>query len=464
MRNVPARLLLYFLVLCGFPDPCPVSAHSESADEIRLDLRVEPDRVTETICQVSIEGTLTTPSSTGGATDWKLASTGKFRFRQRQQVPEVPGVNGLRAVRRYVEAGATTVVGDEHRTVTQLPSSHHQLQVYGADTVLLHVSPAVRMARKHVDLLQLPCDPLAAAGLVPSRPLASSDEKWNADPWVLPMLIGLDGVVSQSVSCEISQISDTVAVVQFRGEAEGASLGAAVTASLSGQFTINRVDGLISELQALLKQKSSPGVVSPGLDVSVTVSWTQKVAEDEALLQAELPPPTEPEPAGLLLTLATPWRLALLHNRNWHLFHETADLVMLRLLEHGALIGQCNIGPAPTVAAGESTSEDVYRQEVAAAIASRGGSVAESEVFRTESGWRVHHVRALTETNPPAASGAVKDTVYWDYYLCTWKTGEQFALAFTHTRADDARFGSADRDILNTLVILQNRQKLPLPR
>lgn len=438
---------------------CLPHAAAGDDDSIELVLRADPGRTTMVACEVSIAGTLTTP---GSDREWDVRSTGRFRFEQRQAEPAVPGPSGIRALRRFRDAATETLVGDGHRTTNQLPLSHRLLHVSGTATALRHLSPDVRLARRHVDLLNLPCDPLAVRGLLPSRPLASSDEKWNADPWVLPLLVGLEGVVKESVTCGVSRLSDTVAIVEFTGATEGAVAGAAVTAELTGQLTVNRVDGLVSDFQATLTQERSSGVVSPGLNVTAAVRWTQAVLDDHPLGDVALPDEA-PAPAQLLLTLATPWRLALLHSRDWHVFHETADLIMLRLLHQGALVGQCNIAPAQTVAPGEFTPESAWKQSVSDAVAPRGAVLTESRVSTTDSGWRIHHVRATSRTSPPEESKVVAETVFRDYYLCTWKSGEQFSLVFTHTKSDDDRFGTAAEAILESLVVRQNLPTARLP-
>jgi hypothetical protein len=446
------------ITLVSFPMKFSVSC----GDDIDLQYRVDPKQTCDVTYQLSIQGKLSTPAA-DGQSEWDLISSGRFRFRQRRLAPANPGPTGFRAVRQFQDAAATTTVGKDHRTTVQLPVSHRLIHVFGADTTLVHVSPVVRLARKHVDLLQLPCDPIAATALLPTRMLTETSEKWNADAWVVPMLVGLDGVVSQTISCQAVRVTENEAVIQFTGKAEGAVSGAAVDADISGRFTFDREHRVIRDFSATLKEKRSPGVVSPGLVITATVQWTQVLTTDDGSLPREVSV-TLPEPSQLLLTVSTPWRLMLLHDRDWHVFHETSDLLMLRLLKNGALIGQCNITPSKSVQPGSFTAEESYRNDVQASIASRGGTVTDSDVTTTPAGWRIHHVRAKSMTVPPEKSKVAAQEVYWDHYLCTWKTGEQYSLVFTHTKSDDASFGDSARKILATLVVRQNPPKLPLPR
>lgn len=429
-------------------------AAAPAQEEIRLGVTVSPERITRVNCKVAIRGQIIAPTTTG-STEMKLSSDAAFTFDQRQFASQVSGAFGLRGWRRFQDAGVTTTVGEDHKTTVQLPASHRLLQVYGTDAGLLHLSPEVRLTRQQVDLLQLPCDPLAAAGLLPSRALTARDEKWNTDTWVTPLLVGLDAVAKQNTACELIELTDAQAVVRFTATADGAVTGAASSISLTGQLTLDRSAGLITQLQARLQEKRSPGTVSPGLDVTADVQWTQTLQTASSDLPVDL---AEQLPADnqLQLTLVTPWRLLLLHSREWHLFHETAELVMLRMLRNGSLLGQCNLSPALTMPAGEFTPDDQFRSEVLSALASRQATLVSSRVTPDLNGWRIHHVRA--------SSTASDKTIYWDYHLCTQKSGEQFLVIFSHTQQDDAAFGDAAEQILKTLTLRPVRPRIPLPR
>jgi hypothetical protein len=204
-----------------------------------------------------------------------------------------------------------------------------------------------------------------------------------------------------------------------------------------------------------MKEKRGPGTVSPGLDVTAEIQWSQTLTETATALPESMPD-TMPNDRQLLLTLVTPWRVLLLHNRDWHIFHETADLVMLRMLHHGALLAQCNISSAPLMAAGKFTPEADYQVEVDKALKERGGRIIRSEVIPDQNGWRIHHVQAIGEAN--------KKVLVWDYFLCTTKAGEQISLVFSHAEEDDKAFAGVIDQMLNSLTIRSTRPRIALPR
>jgi len=429
------------------------AARTTSSDIILFEMR-DVGRTTHVKYTLQIKGKLTTPATTG-TTDWDLTSSANFEFDQRRFPSDSAGPSALRAIRRFQAAETSSLVGKDHKNTVSLPTQSRLIHVHGGEFQLIQLSPEVRLTRPHVDLLQFPCDPLAVTGLLPVRNLKDKSEKWNADSWVVPMLSGIDASVSQSASCTLKSYSDTEAVIVFDCQGTGAITGSPTEVSLKGEMILDLKESLIRRLKATMTEKRGPGTVSPGLDVTAEIQWTQDLASPAVPLPDMLPEQL-PAERQLLLTLVTPWRVLLLHDRNWHIFHETSELVMLRRLHNGALLAQCNIATAPLMPPGKFTSESDYLLEVERAVKERGGRVTESVVTPDQNGWRIHHVQATGEAN--------KKTLVWDYFLCTTKAGEQISLVFSHASEDDTVFQGVTEQMLKSLTIRSSRPKVPLPR
>lgn len=414
----------------------------------------DAQRTTHVHYSLKIKGKLSTPSA-AGATDWDLNSSAMFEFDQRRFASESVGPLGIRAVRRFQQAETSSKVGKEHENEVSLPQQSRLIQLYGGELQLVQLSPDVRLTRSQIDLLQFPCDPLAVTGLLPDRSLKEPNEKWNADVWVVAMLAGIDAVVTQSATCELKSLSAEEAVVLFECQGTGAITGSSTSVSLTGEMVIDRKNSLIVQLKSVLKEKRTPGTVSPGLDVVANIEWTQQIINSAMELPDSIPE-SMPDERRLLLTLATPWRVLLLHNRNWHVFHETSELVMLRMLHNGMLLAQCNIASAPLMAAGKFTSEEDYLTDVERALKDRSGRITGSNVTSDQNGWRIHHVQATGEAN--------KKTLIWDYYLCSTKSGEQISLVYSYAEEDQRSFAGVADQMLQSLTIRSVRPKIALPR
>jgi hypothetical protein len=254
----------------------------------------------------------------------------------------------------------------------------------------------------------------------------------------------------------------------------------------SGTLLLDRRSGLPRSLVAVLEEKRSPGPISPGLDVKGDVKWTQEVLAVEAESAAGLPqdlPESGPDSRLMLLTLSTPWRLLLIHDRDWHVFQQTPELMLLRRITNGALIAQCNLSRGPQQEPGQHASQEEFLADVELRVRERSGEIRSSQVRANVNGWRIHHVRAVgrvasaesagataVESAGAAAAGgtpakqATPRTVFWDYYLCSAQAGDQYSLVFSHLEEDAGAFGDAAERMLSTLTLRTARPRVPLPK
>ena len=111
------------------------------------------------------------------------------------------------------------------------------------------------------------------------------------------------------------------------------------------------------------------------------------------------------------------------HDRNWHVFHQTNELAILRLVEKGSLIAQCNVSRIQPAAPGEHTSEAQFRNDVAGALGKLLKSITKAEQIQATDKRFVYRVTALGESN--------RIPMHWIYYLCADPAGRQTVLVFS---------------------------------
>lgn len=414
--------------------------------ETPLSVRVDAERVTQIQCRITIDGTLSTPAS-DGLRRWDLKSTASLDFDQKQLPSELSGPLALQAVRRYTAATATTTVGKDYDTTTTLPRSNATIHVRGSDDRLQVASAATPLTRRQFDLLQMPCDPLFCASLLPTRDVQVG-EKWNTDAWVLPRLTGLEAVTDHDLSCSLKSLTGSLAVVEFTGQTSGAVMGSASKVELSGSVTLNTDSGLLTSLRCQMKEQRSAGPVSPGIEATIDIRWTQQEASS-----VELPGEVDEALFERPLALRTPWRLIIQHSPEWHIFNQNERVVMLRQMRDGALISQCNISSGDVMPPGKHTSDPDFRNDVESQLQKVGGGVVEETTLRDDGQWRIRQIRTTASVN--------KAEIVRDYYLCTAASGEQFSLMFSHSAADSEAFGDESRRLLSTLALARRRPALP---
>lgn len=400
--------------------------------------------------QLKIEGKITTPSE-NGPQRFPLRSSAIFQFQHCTFPSQADGPLALQAVRRFQTASTSTTVGQDHTTKVALSPAYRTVTVSGSDKGLIVWSPNFALPRRQLDLLQMPFDVLGVRSLMPGNAVKVGD-RWNTDNWLTPTLTGIDAVIEQSTTCELLSIDEEIAVVSFSGKINGAVQGSTSEVSFSGKLTINRASSIVESFSATQKEQRSPGPVSPGLDVTVTVQWKQRLEKQSPLADVSMPDKLPSEQQQHLF-LQTPLKLQLRHSREWHLFHETSSVLMLRQLRDGNLVSQCNISSTVTVPPKQHTPDDEFLADVTESVRERQGKVLNSETVRNDDRWRIRHIQAVGDATGKA--------IAWDYYLCTAASGEQFSIVFSHARDDQKAFGDEAIKLLSTLQIARKRRALP---
>lgn len=442
--NPTSRNRILFCMICF-----GLSAQLSAEDSIKLAAALDTTNPTKTEYTITIAGQIITPSQ-DGPQKFDLKSDGQFSFQQQATPNENSGASALKATRRFSMAMTTTTVADDHVTKVGLPSAYRTIHVVGTNEGLVCYSPKYLIPRPQLDLIQMPFDSLAMNAILPSRSVEVGD-KWNTPDWLMPMLTGIETAVKQSTSCTLKSLTDDAAVIQFTGNISGAVRGSAANVAYSGELNFDRELGLITSFLGQQKEKRTPGPVSPGLNVTADIQWTTNKATTELPEQADVPDVVPSK--QLALVLQTPLRLQIQHSREWYIFHETPNLLMMRQLRDGRLISQCNINAGVTVAPGQHSTDKEFRNDVTESIKEQNGNIISEDTIRDDNQWRIRHVRASSNNS--------EKSVVWDHYLCSANSGEQFSLVFSHSEAENKLFTGESERILKSLHLAQKRPSLP---
>src|SRR5690606_1652452 len=99
-----------------------------------------------------------------------------------------------------------------------------------------------------------------------------------------------------------------------------------------------------------------------------------------------------------LVLSAAPWGLRLTHGRGWHVFHasyeEDPKVCILRLLDHGSLICQCNFSPVADAGAGKHTPMEAYEANIRQALGEQFVEITDRSTIPTEDGSKLFRVTA----------------------------------------------------------------------
>ncbi|MCA9088159.1 MAG: hypothetical protein KDA90_05915 [Planctomycetaceae bacterium] len=422
------RQLVAVITLC-----CGLSAAQGAP--IELSEPFTQSRPLLTRSEVRTTGKVFALNAKGQSEPLDLSATAVLQFRSRRLAPSGRDAAALREAREFEIAQLDTTVAG-HQTRTQLPAQLKRVVTTGQRDGLLNYCPQVLMTREALDLLDMPGDPLALIAMLPQDSVETG-ATWAAPDWAGQMLAGIDTADAVKCDCTLTSANDQQVVISIQATVSGQRLGSASTVTVTGTMHFSPVGKFISGASLTYAVKSEVGTINPGLEAQIVVNITRQIAPEPGLLTDEYIAslPLEPNPAALELVFdAIPWGLRLLHDRSWHLFQAVYEgqhpVAILRLMNSGSLICQCNIAPVTAAQPGQRTPPEQFEQDISQSLGSRLQKLSEQEEIPLENGRFLYRVVAEGEVELKGDDKTLKLPMNWIYYLSTNADGRQTSFVF----------------------------------
>ncbi len=298
--------------------------------------------------------------------------------------------------------------------------------------------PAAPLLREELDLIDVPGGSLLIDELLPATPVALG-ESWKLTDESLASLLCLDAVSWSDVSCVLGEITNGVGEVAAAGSVNGAVGGISTEIELKAKFRFEFNTKRLSYLALLIKETRAVGHVGPGLDTVAKLIMSVKPIETSQYLtpQRVATVPESPLPGHAELAYqAASGQFHFLHDRRWHLTSDDDKLTILRYLDRGELVAQCNISLLPGVKESPTTLAE-FQRDIQKSLGKSFGQFTNASQSQSEAGY--HVLRAT-------AHGIVAELpIEWVYYLIQDSDGKRVTLAFTYEQDLAERFAQADR-------------------
>ena len=334
------------------------------AEAVALRESAEVGQTTRVLVTLSAEGLYrpSPPPSQGKAESIKpLAIRVKTRLDFAERVLAVnPEGEARRTLRRVVQAASA--INGEIRPQASALRPEVALQVAEPREGAVFVwSPGGPLTRSELELVQAAGDPLALTGLLPGKPVAVGD-RWKVEGDAARCLSAYDALAVNALEATLEGLDEASATIRLAGEVRGAVLGGEGTMTLSGSLRFDRKAGRIDRLSVERSENRKPGPVEAGLEIKSTLAIERSPIPTPAELSdgvlAGVPP--APGPKGELLLLASPdGKYTLLHDRDWHTYWDDTRQTVLKRLDRGEVVAQCNLATGPP--AGKGRHQDVVQ-------------------------------------------------------------------------------------------------------
>ena len=426
-----------------------LSAADESPAPVRPKYSFSEDpadaRVFRVNSRLDVTGQLETALAPGRSQTLPLEVHATHIYRERRLEGTGRGAETLRSVREYEQAEATIKV-DNQTSSSRLRDDRGLVVASGRREGVSVYSLAGSLRATELELLRRPGDSLAVLGLLPIEEVEVGGE-WTPESWVAQTLTGTEAVLKSELTCRLESATANEARVTFTGDVEGATDGAPTKLQLSGSYRYDLKEDFLTHLELTQTEKRTVGAVSPGLDVTAKVTLDRSPATGSGRLTETLITgiPLEPEERLTQLSLDLPWNVRLRHARDWHVFHVRSQVAVLRLLERGRLVAQCNVTPVASAGPGRHTPGDEFQADIRTAL---GDRLKEFEETGPVDAGRHYVYRAVAkgETNGIA--------MHWVYYLVAAPSGRQASFVFAVESDLRKELGDRDLEIVKSLEFL----------
>lgn len=442
----------------------------------------DPSRVQ---VQLDVEGELVATTGQGAEPlRQSIRVAGRFDFM------EMPAIGATEATvsRLYREATAAIIV-DGERDEVALADDAREVFVARVGTATVPFLPHGFLTREERDLLDIPFDPLLIDALVidalgPTGVVAVGD-KWNVAADIVAGLLAVDTIETGSVEATLESVSDCTARVTLAGVVDGAVDGVPTHVVVDGAATIEaapdissdatslryRLDGHVSQLTATLRERRQASHVAPGFAVEARVTISRAAAPSlaDSTPVAEAEPVTAAAPKSRRPGPGRPDRLwyhdpsgrfDLVHDARWRAVEQGPGMLVLRLVDRGALLAQCSITALPPVAAADRPTIEEVQRDISRSLEGQFERFEEAAADAREDGLAVIRVVSV---------GSVGELPFhWVHAVLADEAGQRASVAFMMESSLAERFGTADLDLLAGFRLTGGRAGTPrearLPR
>ena len=198
-----------------------------------------------------------------------------------------------------------------------------------------------------------------------------------------------------------------------------------------------------------VNEKRSIGHAEPGFDVVSQVRVAiEPINKSDPLTEKSVAGlPLDVNAASTLLTFDTAKSyFRMLLDRRWRVLTDRHDITILRLIDRGDLIAQCNLASLPELPAGRQLSLEELQDDIKQSLEKNAPQFVEATQAIDDDGLRVLRVVVV---------GQVAELpIQWAYYHLSNNAGRRASFVFTLESSLIERFAEIDRALTGTFQFL----------
>jgi hypothetical protein len=378
----------------------------------------------------------------------KMEILAGFRYEERTEKFDEALNSPLQSVRHYNVAKARIQIGNQlNSPVLDTNKKIIICNINGGQSSLFATAGPLK-DNQLLLIEDMPANTLLLDRLLPPKKV-SVGETWKISDETLGPLLTLDAIDTQNVEASLAEVKNNIALVDVKGDIEGAYLGAASAMDVHIMYQFDMENRRIIWLGLVITESRSLGNIGPAVDLIAKLSLkVQPDIEPEQLMpDNKINVPEEPTKENLQLLYDSPdkgaWRF--LHNRNWYIVYDEPGSTKLRLLQNGELLSQCDVAQMGKIDTASPSTLDSFRADLKTGLGNNFGKVISEQEGKTKKDYS--ELRIVVSNNSESMP------LVWIYYLLTKKDGKQAVIAFVVQSDKQETFGDTDREIVDSFEI-----------
>ncbi len=406
---------------------------------------------------VEVQGKLAINTDGKSVRHLPMAAKGELRYREKF-LPSSRERAGIQSVRQYDLADAQIRIQDS-QIDQALRAERRLIACRITDSVEL-TSLSGPLSREELELIDTAGNSACLDMLLPGKSVALGGN-WNLADDAVARLLGLDAVGQQNVVGTLKKVEDGQAIIDLTGSVSGAVGGVSTELEVEGKVNFDLTVRSVSWLALQYQEKRAIGHAQPGYDATIRVRVEAKPIDNAPEL-------AEPSLAGLLANDRTGQSLlefkaekagiAFLYDRRWSVMVDRFDTIILRLIDRGDLIAQCNITRLPALEKGKQLALAEFQRDVEQTLRENKAQIVDAAQSPNDDGLRVLRI---------VVSGTASELpIQWVYYHVSDAAGQRASLVFTMEAKLVERFAQIDQELVENLELspsLLDETKRPTP-
>lgn len=353
-----------------------------------------------------------------------------------------------RLVRQYRDAKAEITLKEsklsnslrEDRRLIVVDASVDEADIFSAQGPLL---------REELDLVDVPGAALPLNRLLPLAPVKPGDT-WKLPREVATLLVRLDVVHEQDLTLEFQEVRGDKAILSLSGKVSGAIGGVSSDLEMKGKVNFDLTQKHVTWLALAVRETRAVGHAQPGFEavsqirlVSAPIPAPPELSDK---IVGDLPAPGSKGP-NMLELRNEKGGFEIVHDRRWSVLSEKYDSLVLRFVDRGDLIAQCNLARLPKLPKGEELTLAGFESDARKNLEKVNGQIVEASEGETAAGLRMLRVVVHGQTN--------KLPIQWSYHHLSDATGNRVSLAIAIEGKLLETYPAVDREFVGGLRFVE---------